>query len=73
MAKAKKLPTRKDVKPGDTWDLSSLFPNDEAWEAAFAKWEKHIPRYESFRGTLGDSPAALAKCLKFDSQFDRAA
>ena len=72
MPKAKKLPARGQVKPADTWDLSSLFPNDEAWETAFTKWEKQIPRYEKFRGTLGDSPAALAKCLRFDSQLDRA-
>ncbi len=29
-------------------------------------------KYEKFRGTLGDGPAALAKCLEFDSDFDRA-
>ena len=73
MTKTKKLPTRKQVKDADTWDLASLYPNDEAWEAAFTKWEKQIPRYAKFRGTLGDSPAALAKCLKFDSQFERVA
>ncbi|TWT90881.1 Oligoendopeptidase F, plasmid [Pseudobythopirellula maris] len=68
---AKKLPLRSKVKPADTWDLSSLFPSDKAWEEAFVKWEKKIKRYESFRGKLGDGPAALAKCLKFDSAFDR--
>jgi oligoendopeptidase F len=72
MSKTKKLPTRRQVKPADTWDLSSLCENDNAWESAFAAWEKQIPRYEKFRGTLGDGPAALAKCLEFDSDFDRA-
>jgi oligoendopeptidase F len=71
MTKTKKLPSRSQVKTADTWDLGSLFPNDDAWEAAFSKWEKQIPKYAKFRGTLGDSPAALAKCLRFDSQFDR--
>ncbi len=51
--------------------MSSLYPTDEAWETAFGKWERQIGKYAKFRGTLGDSPAALAKCLKFDSQFDR--
>ena len=72
MPKTKKLPTRRQVKPADTWDLSSLCENDNEWESAFAAWEKQIPRYEKFRGTLGDGPAALAKCLEFDSDFDRA-
>jgi oligoendopeptidase F len=70
--RTKKLPTRRQVKPADTWDLSSLCENDNQWERAFDEWEKQIPRYEEFRGTLGDGPAALAKCLEFDSDFDRA-
>jgi oligoendopeptidase F len=68
----KKLPTRDGVKPADTWDLSSLFASDADWERSFATWENQIPRYDEFRGTLGDGPAALAKCLEFDSDFDRA-
>jgi oligoendopeptidase F len=71
MSKTKKLPARSQVKADDSWDLSSLFPNDEAWETAFGKWERQISKYAKFKGTLGDSPAALAKCLKFDSEFDR--
>ena len=67
----KKLPTRDKVKVADTWDLSSLFPSDDAWEKAFKKWEKQVPKYESFRGTLADGPEALLKCLKFDSKLER--
>jgi oligoendopeptidase F len=48
-----------------------LFKNDDEWERAFTVWEKEIPRYAKFRGTLGDGAAALAKCLAFDSDFDR--
>jgi oligoendopeptidase F len=69
--KAKKLPTRSQVKNEDTWDLASLFKSDAEWERAFSAWEKQIPKYEKFRGTLGDGAAALAKCLTFDSDFDR--
>jgi len=72
MANAKKLPTRSQVKAADTWNLSSLFENDADWERSFTAWEQQIPRYEKFRGTLGDSPAALAKCFEFDSSFDQA-
>ncbi len=72
MAITKKLPTRAQVKPADTWDLASLLESDDEWEQEFRKWERRIPRYESFRGTLGDGPAALAKCLRFDSRMERA-
>ncbi|MCA9258184.1 MAG: oligoendopeptidase F [Planctomycetales bacterium] len=72
-AKAKKgeLPARADVKAADTWDLSSLYADDASWERAFARWQKQIAKYDAFRGTLGESAAALATCLKFDADFDR--
>jgi oligoendopeptidase F len=69
--KVKKLPPRSAVKEADTWDLSTLFPNDAAWEKAFTAWEKQIAGYEKFKGHLGDDPKTLAACLKFDSDFDR--
>lgn len=67
------LPTRSEVNPEDTWDLSSLFKSDEEWKDLFAEWEKQIPEYEKYRGTLGNSPQALLDFLKFDQQFDRTA
>lgn len=67
----KKLPTRDKVKTADTWDLSSLFESDEAWEKAFAKWEKQVPKLEQFKGTLGDSAAQMAKCFKLSSKLAR--
>lgn len=70
--KVKKLPTRGQVKPDDTWDLSSLFSSDEAWEEAFATWEKRIGQYEKFRGKLADAKSLVA-CLKFHLDFERAA
>lgn len=71
MPKVKELPPRNKMKPSDCWDLSSLFPNDEAWEEAFRKWEKRIPGYEKFQGKLAESAATLAACLKFDLELDR--
>ena len=71
MTKAKTLPPRSKVKPSDTWDLSSLFPDDDAWEKAFTQWEKRIAEYAQFQGKLAESPETLAKCLVFDLDFDR--
>ncbi|MCH2113632.1 MAG: oligoendopeptidase F [Pirellulales bacterium] len=69
----KKLPARSKVKELDTWDLSSLYADDSAWEADFAKWEKRIKGYAPFRGTLSDSATQLARCLAFDLKFERQA
>ena len=72
MKKLTSLPPRNKCKPTDCWDLSSLFTSDAEWEDAFATWEKRIDGYAHFQGKLGEGPATLAACLKFDLDFDRA-
>jgi oligoendopeptidase F len=67
----KNLPPRNKVKLSDTWDLSSLFSSDRAWETAFLAWEKQIAGYSNFQGHLAESPGTLAECLRFDEEFDR--
>jgi len=73
MSKVKRLPKRSQVKESDRWDLSGLYPNDDAWETAFVKWEKRIGKYAKFRDTLAESAKTLAGCLKFDLDFERTA
>ena len=68
---ATRVPPRSEVPAADTWDLSSLFPNDAAWEAAFADWAAQADGYAKFRGKLGESADTLAACLRFDTAFDR--
>lgn len=68
----KKLPARRDVPVGDTWDLASLFSSDAEWDVALADWEKMIPGFEAFAGTLAKSPEQLAACLAHDVAVDRA-
>jgi len=73
MSKVKRLPPRAKVKQADTWDLSSLYKSVDDWEKELKKFERKVKEYDSFRGTLGSGAAALARCLKFDSQMDRLA
>jgi oligoendopeptidase F len=67
----RRLPARRDVPVGDTWDLSSLFSSDAEWEQALAAWERRIPGFADFAGTLGGSADRLAECLDFDLALDR--
>ena len=67
------LPKRSDVVEGDTWDLKSLFVTDADWDEALLAWEKYIPLFRDYVGTLGESPKQLAKCLAFDLEVDREA
>lgn len=66
-------PKRSEVPVGDTWDLSSLFPNDEAWQAALPELEACIDGMKAFQGRLGESPDVLAACLDYDVKTDRIA
>ena len=70
---SKTIPTRDEVAIADTWDLSSLYPSDDAWEKDLRRFEKMIPKYDAFRGHLADSPSTLAACLKHDEKVDRLA
>ncbi len=65
------LPPRHRVRDEDTWDLSSLYADDEAWEKDFRRFERMIPRFDKFRGTLGKSAESLAACLDHDAKLDR--
>jgi len=68
-----RIPTRDEVAPADTWDLSGLFASDEAWETAFKQFEEKISGYAQFVGQLASSAERLAECLTFDSECDRLA
>jgi oligoendopeptidase F len=66
----RRVPNRNEVAVEDTWDLSRLFADDAAWEAAFIEYEKVAEGYAQYRGKL-DSPATLLQCLHYDTAADR--
>ena len=71
MNKVVRLPERSEVNVNDTWDLGSLFPNDDAWEKGLEEFEKQSSGYEKYHGKLAESPEMLAECLEFDSKLNR--
>jgi oligoendopeptidase F len=64
------IPLRKEAKKEDTWDLSKLYPNDEAWSAALLDYEKMAEKIPSFRGTLAKSAESLAAWLDFTKELN---
>ncbi len=67
----KRIPSRGEVDPADTWNLATLFASDGAWDEAFAAWQKQGEGYAAFQGKLAESAASLADCLKFDLEIER--
>ncbi|MEL7267538.1 MAG: M3 family metallopeptidase, partial [Planctomycetota bacterium] len=65
------LPSRDDVDIADTWDLSSLFDNDDAWEQALQQYREQTEGYAAFQGRLGEGAETIAEMLRFDEQMDR--
>jgi len=55
------------------WDLSELYPNDAAWDAARKDVLAKIPGLLKFKGTLGTSADALAAALTAQSDLGRVA
>jgi len=70
-APVKGLKTRREVSPGDTWDLTPLFADDAAWEAEFNTLAARYGEIASFRGTLARSARDLLDLLEVEKSLDR--
>ena len=65
------LPERKDIPVEETWDLDSIFPNVEAWQAALAAVVERIPELARYQGKLAEGPEAVLACLNLMSDLMR--
>ncbi|MHB1354559.1 MAG: oligoendopeptidase F [Anaerolineae bacterium] len=54
------LPKRSDVNPADTWDMHSIYPSEEAWQAEMTYIGQQLPELQRFCGRLNERPAVLA-------------
>ena len=64
LAAAQTMPTTPaPANPREVWDLSRLFPDDAAWDAARSAFAAEIPVLEASRGTLGRDAASLRNAL----------
>ena len=53
------LKTRKEMDAAYQWDLSPIFPDQEAWERAYAAAAQAVDAVGALAGTLGASPAQM--------------
>src|SRR5436309_37029 len=61
---AKTLPRRDEVPDADRWAVETVYPDEAAWQAAFAQAEAAIPTLVEYRGTLGSGAGTLLAALK---------
>jgi oligoendopeptidase F len=62
VAQAEQL-TRADIPVEETWDLSTIYPDDERWEADAANARVLLDTAVAHRGSLGESAERLRRAL----------
>jgi oligoendopeptidase F len=65
-------PERSKIPDQYKWDLTPLYPSDEAWRTAKEKLVAEIPAMRQFHGTLASSPQRLADALETKSRLEKA-
>ena len=59
-----KLLRRSEVPAELTWDLTDIYPDDAAWEAALAAVPEQVKAVTKYQGKLGDNAQTLLACLE---------
>jgi len=59
----KAMPLRTEIPVEHTWDASSIFSSDDAWEAEIKSVEEKLNQFDRFKGQLSSSAATLADCF----------
>ena len=60
----KTLPSRRELDPAYTWDLSVLYPTEEAYRADLERVQLEVENLAAYSGRLGESAATLASFLE---------
>jgi oligoendopeptidase F len=62
---------RSSVPDRYKWDLTQIYPSDQAWRAAKDKLASEIPAVRAFKGTLATSPQKLGDALELVSRLSK--
>ncbi|MBD8031517.1 oligoendopeptidase F [Solibacillus merdavium] len=69
---AKQILTREEVPEHLTWDLTSIFESDDAWEAELKEVDQLSKQASDFKGKVADSAESLYNTLQFsDALYER--
>ncbi|MDP1569692.1 MAG: oligoendopeptidase F [Vicinamibacterales bacterium] len=58
------VPDRASIDEQHTWDLGAIFPDWDAWEAAYRDLDARIARFRTFEGTLAGGADRLLQALR---------
>ena len=64
------VPTRSDIPESDKWNLTHLFANVSKWQEDFAWLQRTYPRFQEWKGKVGESAQTLAAVLEFEKSLE---
>ena len=62
--------SRGEIDSKYKWDLSSMFPSDEAFEAGLEELKAYCPKLLAFKGKISTSAQALLEFLQLEDQMN---
>lgn len=62
--------SREEIDSKYKWDLSSMFPSDEAFECGLEELKAYCPKLLAFKGKISTSAQALLEFLQLEDQMD---
>jgi oligoendopeptidase F len=71
MSETQKVPRRDEIPVEYTWDLTTIYADDEAWEHEIARLEGMLPEIAATQGTIGRSAKSLLGALKLRDEVGK--
>src|SRR6059036_406907 len=65
-----KTPTRTDISDSDKWNLTHLFADVGKWQEDFAWLQRTYPKFQDWKGRIGESAQTLAAVLEFEKSLE---
>ena len=67
---SKPIRKRSEVAAEFTWDLTDIFPSDEAWRAEYEALKPYAETVAAYRGRLGESAETLLAYFRLDDELN---
>jgi oligoendopeptidase F len=71
MSEGQQVPRRDEIPVEYTWDLTTVYADDAAWEADIALLESDLPGVAALQGTIGTSAQTLLAVLKARDDIEK--
>ena len=68
-SKSSAVPLRSEIDDKYKWDLTKVYPSDEAWEEDLNKVKNLSPKFADFKGKLLSSPESLLAAIELSEEI----